>query len=464
MPRYKFKAADKRGIIYENEIKCASRNECIKSLKRNNLLPIEITQIIEKKDNKLRDSKVLNIASADQRLLEAELTTQQQAIALNKGVLDEAEEQKDNLLNKEINFDRLKMLINTIKHKDILVFLESLLLLKKANFNNIEAMKTIRRSTENIKLKEILLEVQTNLEEGYYMYESLEKYTEYFPNIVINMIKVGELSGSFVDSLEQAIKYIEKEYETQVRVKKIVIPNLLQFIGINLLLIVGTLVAVPQIQHVYDAVGTKEQLPKETRMFAEFLSKITSTWMIWVPIIIGLIFAFNMYIRTPKGKYKWHSFKYKMPIFGELIYSLDFSRLIRSIQINVRAGLRIQDSLEVSRDIAKNEVMRGLIEQSLNNIYNGNSWIQPFEDAGYGTPMATDMLKIGMETDLTEMMEKLVLIMDRDVNMKLEKLMKILPQVSTAFVGVALILLTVVVLAPAIQLYTGGFMFSAYGV
>lgn len=103
-----------------------------------------------------------------------------------------------------------------------------------------------------------------------------------------------------------------------------------------------------------------------------------------------------------------------------------------------------------------------MIERSLNNIYNGESWIEPFESSGFGTPMATDMLQIGMETDLTEMMEKLLEIMDQDVEIKIERVMKVLPQVSYAFVGAILIFLVLVVLVPAIEMYMGDFLFDAY--
>lgn len=49
--------------------------------------------------------------------------------------------------------------------------------------------------------------------------------------------------------------------------------------------------------------------------------------------------------------------------------------------------------------------MLSMIETSINNILTGTSWIEPFEKSGLAKPMITEMLKIGMQTDLTEMME-----------------------------------------------------------
>jgi type II secretory pathway component PulF len=76
--------------------------------------------------------------------------------------------------------------------------------------------------------------------------------------------------------------------------------------------------------------------------------------------------------------------------------------------------------------------------------------------------MMTEMLKIGMQTDLTEMMGKLVEYMEIDINNQLERIMKVLPQIMYVIVGIVLIFFVLVVLVPCVQVYMGNFLFSAY--
>ena len=153
-----------------------------------------------------------------------------------------------------------------------------------------------------------------------------------------------------------------------------------------------------------------------------------------------------------------------MPIFGSLIYAIDFSRLMRAMLLNLQNGMRIQESLEVSKSVVKNYVMLSIIESSINNILIGGSWIEPFENSGLASAMETEMLKIGMQTDLSEMMEKLLDYMDIDIDNKMQKIMKVLPEISYAFVGAVLIFLVIVVLVPCIQLYMGNWLIDAMGV
>ena len=180
-----------------------------------------------------------------------------------------------------------------------------------------------------------------------------------------------------------------------------------------------------------------------------------------IAIIVGVIIA---YIRTPKGRYNFDYFKYTMPVLGKLNYSLDFSRLMRAMLLNLENGMRIQDALDVSKNVINNYVMRAMVETSINNILVGASWIEPFEKSGLASSMTTEMLKVGMQTDLSEMMHKLLDYMDIDIDNTMKNIMAVLPQIVYSIVGILLIFVVLVVLVPCIQVYMGNFLFSAAGV
>lgn len=449
MPTYMYKAMTKTGVVVRNRVEFASKQNLIKTLKSNDLLPISIEQISysSKKTPKRKKKNITDI----QEIMKNVNTTQ-----LNK-------EKKMTLSTKEkINMYLAKT--EKITQRDIVVFTQNFYLLKKANFNNIHALNTIIESTENISFRGILEDVLAGVEAGENMYTTMEYYSNVFPYIYINMIKVGELSGSLTNSLEQAVKYLDDTESLNKKLRTILIPNIIQFVLLLVMLIVGTLVAIPAIQGIFDELGTDETLPAVTLWFADFIKKAIKYWYLPVLIIVAAVAGVLFYINTPKGKYNFHYFKYKMPIFGQLIFALDFSRLMKAMLLNLKNGMRIQESLEVSKNVVKNYVMLSMIETSINNILTGTSWIEPFEKSGLAKPMITEMLKIGMQTDLTEMMEKLVEYMEIDIDNIMRKIMQVLPQVVYAIVGVVLIFFVLVVLVPCIQVYMGNFLFSAYGV
>lgn len=448
MPTYMYKAVTKTGLVVRNRVESASRQGLIKMLKNNDLLPISIEQIsyMSKRTPKKQKKNITNI----QEIMKNVNTTQ-------IGVKSKTQTTKE-----KINLYLAKT--EKITQRDLVVFTQNFYLLKKANFNNIHALSTIIESTENISFRGILEDILAGLEAGENMYTTMEYYSNVFPYIYINMIKVGELSGSLTNSLEQAVKYLDDTESLNKKLRGILIPNIVQFVLLLVMLVVGTLFAIPAIQNVFDELGTDDTLPAITLWFADFVDLAIQYWYIPTLIVIGIVAIILFYINTPKGKYNFHYFKYKAPIFGELIFALDFSRFLKAMLLNLQNGMRIQDAIDVSKNVIKNYVLLSIIETSLNNILTGASWVEPFEKSGLAKPMITEMLKIGMQTDLTEMMEKLVEYMEIDIDNIMTKIMKALPQVVYAIVGAVLIFFVIVVLVPCVQVYMGNFLFSAYDV
>lgn len=447
MPVYSYKAVDQNGIIVSNKIQEKSKQGLIKRLKAGGLTPIEVSQTKLSKYSRDRKTasnidELMNIASEIQ---------------------GKAQEKKRKFSTKE----RVSMFINQsekITNRDIIIFTENFYLLKKAGFNNVHALSTLITSTENSSLRGILEDVLAGVEGGDYMYTTLEYYTDIFPYIYVNLIKVGELSGSLEESLHEAVKYMESSTALTKKIKGILIPNIAQFVVLFVILIVASVVLIPVIQNVFETVGSSEKLPKITIWFSNFLTGMQKVWFIPVLIIAGIIGYIYLKTRTPKGKYKWDYFLFTMPLFGKLIFSINFSRLSNAMLLNLKNGMRIQEALEVSKNVVSNLVLRSLVESSINNIIIGESWVKPFEDSGLASPMVTEMLKIGMQTDLPMMMEKLVEYMNMDIDNIIQRIIKVLPEVMYSFVGILVVFITVVVLVPCIQIYMGTFLFSAAGV
>lgn len=447
MPLYKYRAIARTGQKVENKVEASNKYVLIRKLKRNKLLPIDVIQINSRSANRKKKEK-RNVES-------------------NNSVLRSirTEEIQRNLSTKPKLSVKIKRFFNRnerITKRDIAIFTENLYLLKKANFNNIHALSTIINTTENENFKAILEDILLGVEAGDNMYATMEYYEGVFPPIYINMIKVGELSGSLTNALKQAREYLDANMALTRKIKSILIPNIIQFVALLILLIGGTLIAIPVIQDTLNQVGSSDQLPKITLWFADFLNNSLKLWYIPVGIIGIIALVIYIYVRTPKGKYNFHYFKYRMPVFGPLIYAIEFTRLIQGLLLNLRNGMRIQEALETCKNISKNLVMLSLIESSINNLLVGQSWIEPFEKSGLSSPMITEMLKIGMQSDLTEMMEKLLEYMQIDIDNIMQKIMKVLPQIVYAIAGAMLVFVTLVVLVPLVQMYMGTWMFSAY--
>ena len=258
-----------------------------------------------------------------------------QQIIRDAAVEIEAEERakKEHKNDLKASFDF--SFLDRVKVTDIIAFTQMLLLLKKANFTNMRALTTLLNNTKNTAMRGIIEDILNGLEAGQYIYSTLEYYDNIFPPIYINIIKVGELSGSLTSSLEEALKYIQESNQITKKVKKALTGPLLQAAGLLLGSIVAVIVGVPLMESMYEGFGLTDQIPELTMKFANIIYWCGDYWYILLAIIGALTAIFVMWKKSPDGRYKWDLFKLKMPIFGQLILRLNLQKFFNAMQINL---------------------------------------------------------------------------------------------------------------------------------
>lgn len=450
MPSFKYRAVTENGSIVQNRVEEVNRKALIKKLRRNNLTPINIVQVGNKLITKPKQKQKRNVSDVTDILQGTDI----------QEYINVADRSEPKSLLKRLGIN----VTAKITTRDLVIFTQDLYLLKKANFNNIHALSTIIETTENEQFREIIRDILAGVEAGENMYTTMEYYSEIFPYLYINMIRVGELSGSLTKSLEEAVQYLDENERFNKRIRGILVPNAMMLIAIVAMLFIGVIVIVPIIQNLFQSMGSDAKLPAITLWFAGVVDVLVAYWYIPLVIIAGIVAAVIAYINTPKGRYNFDKFKYTMPLFGKLIFSLDFLRFSRAMLLNLNNGIRIQDSIETSKNVVKNYVLRSIIESSINDIILGQSWVDAFERSNLASPMIIEMLNIGMRTDLKEMMAKLLEYLQIDIDNTIAKIMKVLPEIVYLIVGIALIFLVIVVLVPCITVYMGGWLFSAAGI
>ena len=303
MPEYVYRAITKEGVIVKNRVESGNKQTLVKRLKEGNLTPIDVVQVGY--GRKKINVKKKNVTDIDEIMKTAN----------SSSVIQGRGRKKQSVIEK-VNLAISKQ--EKVTTRDIMVFTQNFYLLKKADFNNIHALTTIIQSTENWTFKGILEDILAGLESGENMFTTMEYYSNVFPYIYINMIKVGELSGSMEQSLQQAVKYLEDSDDLNKRVRKMVIPNVALVVLLLILLVVGTKFGIPVVEGVYESVGSSAQLPAATLWFKHVVELIEQYWLIPTVVIVGAVAGLIYYINTPKGKYNFHLFKYK--IFSILLW------------------------------------------------------------------------------------------------------------------------------------------------
>ena len=350
-----------------------------------------------------------------------------------------------------------------IKYDEILAFTQSFHLLKKAGFTNVRALTTLLGNTTNPYLRDIISDILAGIESGEYIYSTMENYPKVFSPLYVNIVKVGELSDSLAESLAQALKSLEDNRDIKRKVRKAVTQPVAMILALVVMSIVAIVYGLPVMKNLYAELGVEDKIPAATLAFADFMEMVGNLWYIWVAVLGGLIAAFIAWYQTPNGRFTVDKFKYVMPIFGQLMFRLDLQKFLRAVQLNLDNNAKLSDSLDISKSVVKNYLFLAIVESAQNNLSQGLSWVEPFEQYDFMPNMITEMLKIGMETDIKTMMGKIVDYIEEDIDITIARIMAVIPQVSMAIAGVFLIGFVIIILKPIMEVYMGNFLFDAYG-
>lgn len=426
MANFICKVLTPQGQIVKIKVKEKDKISCLKKLKRNGMVPIDVKKSFSF-FSKTKKSK------------------------LSSQILSKAN--RKNKKEYEI------LVSNKVSLTEIKDFTKTLYLLKKSNFTNSHALITIINNTDNVVFKNCLRDILKGIEDGKYMYKIMKEYKNIFPVVYVNFIKTGELTGCLEDSLKYAITYLEDEEKIKTKINNILIPNIFMFLGIIIVIAVAILIGVPNLQNLLLESGSKIELPKMTIIVSKILIILIKTWYIWIASIIigvGILIKFSS---TKEGKYRFDKFLYSNVLVGKIYYLLDFTRMIRSIYLNLQNKMRIEDALEISKNVTKNTYMHNSIEKSISNLYVGKSWLEPFEEEKILSTVTTELLKKGFSINAEQTIQSTINYLEKKLEEEIENFLKKILEISFVIVGLALLFFILIVFIPYLQILLSQLLF-----
>lgn len=430
MPTFICKVMTPQGQVVKIKLKEKDKIVCLKKIKRNGMTPISIKPAILNSFSFNRSKKIT-------------------ATIHNK-------KNKKFSIKKDILY---KDITKKVSLREIKEFTTDFYILRKSNFTDKHALLTLINKTENEFFKKILENILNGLENGKNIYKTMKEYKNVFPIIYINLIKTGELTNSVDTSLEYAITYLENEEKIRNKINNVLVPNIISFLGVMLMLICSILILIPNLQDIFRTYGMNVYLPKFVLYLSRFFRNLINYWYLLLIAITVAIICFVRWVSKDNGRRKLDYFIYNNFIFGKLYFLLDFSRIVRSIYLNLQNKMRIEDALEISKQITKNSYMNSLIEKSINNVYIGKPWLDSFENEKMLNPIILELLKKAIKTKSSNILDTSIQYIDKEIEKEMNRTLKILPEISYLLVGIAILAFIITILIPCIQIYLGSFLF-----
>jgi type II secretory pathway component PulF len=215
----------------------------------------------------------------------------------------------------------------------------------------------------------ILLEVRERVKSGTSLADALRPYRFVFEPVLIEMIQVGERSGSLPSVLSQVAEFRERKSKLKNRVlSSLLYPSLLLCLSVAVSVFLMTVVVPTLLQSLQEM---QKELPLPTLILkgmSDFL--IQYGWIVLLGII-GILVVVGSILRTDIGALWKDRTMLRLPLIGGLIIKQNCSRLCLTVSTLLASGVELVRSLEIAESTLGNRILKQIVSAARHQITQG---------------------------------------------------------------------------------------------
>jgi len=331
-------------------------------------------------------------------------------------------------------FENIKIFKPKVTGKDIVVFTRQLSTMIDAGLPLVQCLQILGKQQSNQTFKTVLTSVQSDVETGTTLADSMRKHPQVFDGLYANMIEAGELGGILDTILTRLAAFKEKSMALQKKIKgAMTYPAIC--LGISLVILVVILVfVVPVFDKMFKDFGST--LPVPTQIVID-LSNFFKSNIIF--LIIGafiLSWVIKKIYSTEKGRLKMDNMILWSPVVGPLVRKVAVAKFTRTLSTLLQSGVPILDSLQVVARTSGNKIIERAVIRVASSIAEGRPFAEPLEESGVFPNMVVQMINVGESVGaLDTMLEKIADFYDEEVDQAVQNLTAMIEPFMMVFLG-----------------------------
>ncbi|MGK2848747.1 MAG: type II secretion system F family protein [Minisyncoccota bacterium] len=331
--------------------------------------------------------------------------------------------------------------------KELMIFFRQLSTLVEARVPIVSALRTIGDQSENRFLQIVIKEMSDDIEDGMPFSEALEKQSEVFSTLTINMIRAGEVSGNLQTSIEFVTLSIEKNYALTSRIKgALYYPAFVLSVAFIVGFVVVTFI-LPRITVLIKDMHVP--VPWYTAMLIWIGDFMSAYWWGVAGVIIAAVSASVYYLRTESGKLEWEIVLLKIPIVGKLMRNIYITRFADNLGALLESGIPVVHSLNIVSDVVGNSVFREIILKAAGEVKAGGTMSVSFLRTTEMPAIVAQMIRIGEETGtLSKVLKSVGQFYNQEVEMMTKNMTSLIEPILIVALGIGVGILVVGVLMP----------------
>jgi type IV pilus assembly protein PilC len=331
-----------------------------------------------------------------------------------------------------------------------ILFAKRLSLFSKAGVPIMKALYMLLKQTKHKGTKLILEHLIAGVEQGQSMSATLRlKYRKLVGEFMINIIEIGEVSGTLRENLSYLAEELQKKQALRRKIiNALVYPIfiIIATLGITLLLVMYVF---PKVMPIFSSFPSFE-LPISTQILIFISDFFRDYWYVLLISTILLTVGFFLGLRNERFHTFVHRSSLRIPIVGEMLRSYHLANLTRIIAVLLRSNVPIVRTLQITADAATNLEYRNqlrLVAEQVRHGTNLHTALAKFPKLF--PPITEQMVEVGETTgSLSSSLMFLAELYENEVEDQTKNLSAFLEPALMVFIGLMVGFVAISIITP----------------
>lgn len=361
---------------------------------------------------------------------------------------------EENVSGKK-NFGVCIPFFSKISLVDKIMFTRNLRVMVGAGVSLPRALEILIEQTKNKRFKKVISEIKKAVFQGKNFSQALSRYPDIFDELFVNMIKVGEESGTLEEILKILTEQMSKEHQIISRVRGAMMYPVVILLTMCVIGVLMMITIIPKLSKVF--FDLKIKLPVTTRFIIAFSNFAAEFWHIIAVAVVIILFLIRNFLKTEIGKTIRDTILFKIPIFSSIIKKTNSAQTVRTISSLIEAGVPIVKSLEITSKTLGNIYYKRALLKASQEIKKGNKLADVLGQYKNIYPnLVVQMIKVGEETGETALiLKQLAEFYEEEVTNVTKNLSSIIEPILMIIIGAAVGFFAVSIIQPIYGIVQG---------
>ncbi len=331
--------------------------------------------------------------------------------------------------------------------RERLMFIKQLGILTRAGVPLFSALSLLKEHSKSKTMKKIVDQIINDVENGQYLATSMGKFKKIFGELTINIIAVGEISGTLSNNLDHLATTLKKSQTLRRKVVSASVYPIFIIIATLAITVMLTVFVFPKIIPVLKSVNY--QLPWTTRLLIFTSDTTKNHYLIILLAVVFIAIGIWLLLKIEKIRFWRDNVIAQVPLVGTLVKAYNTTNICRTMGLLLNSGIMVNNSFQITSRTTSNLAYKKELSRISEQVMKGETISQRMTQSPLFPLTVSQMIRVAESTGkLSETFLYVADIYEEDLDELTKSLSNTIEPLLLIFMGILVGFIAISIITP----------------